>query len=90
MRAVRKLTKNLLSIGSHKGLSIPKDDSVLIERNVAKSFQEAVNERIMNDIPKVLGSFLIMFIYVSISLGKLDCFENRVMYCVIKENKQYI
>ena len=50
----------------------------LIEQNVAKSFQQAVNKRINDDIPKILGSFAIMFIYVSLSLGKLNCFENRV------------
>ena len=55
-----------------------KDNGMVIERNVQKDFQEAVNERIMDDIPKVLGSFLVMFVYVSLSLGKLNCFENRV------------
>ena len=69
---------------------------VLIEHNVAKSFQEAVNERIIDDIPKVLGSFLIMFVYVSFSLGKLNCFENRVNidlkqnnYIFNKRNKSF-
>ena len=56
------------------------ENSIIIERNVQKDFQEAVNERIMDDIPKVLGSFLVMFVYVSLSLGKLNCFENRVSY----------
>ena len=43
-----------------------------------KSLQEAVNERVMEDIPKMLASFLLMFIYISITMGQMDCVENRV------------
>ena len=65
-----------------------KDNSMVIERNVQKDFQDAVNERINDDIPKVLGSFLVMFVYVSLSLGKLNCFENRVSSCSYYQLKQ--
>ena len=71
---IKLLTKRRLSEYDSK----TKDNGMVIERNVQKDFQEAVNERIMDDIPKVLGSFLVMFVYVSLSLGKLNCFENRV------------
>ena len=76
--------------GFPKNHAIPEEHNIMIERNVAKSFQEAVNERIMNDIPKVLGSFLIMLLYVSLSLGKPDCFENRVNHCLIRAVIEYI
>ena len=48
-----------------------------IEFIIAKSFSDAVNERITGDIPKVVGSFLIMFAYVGIALGKLNCLDNK-------------
>lgn len=44
---------------------------------VAKSFPDAVNDRISGDIPKVLGSFGLMFIYVTLALGKLNCTDNK-------------
>lgn len=44
---------------------------------VAKSFPDAVNERISGDIPKVLGSFGLMFLYVTLALGKLNCTDNK-------------
>ena len=44
---------------------------------VAKSFPDAVNDRITGEIPKVLGSFALMFIYVTLVLGKLNCVDNK-------------
>ena len=70
--------------------SLDEESRIIIERNVQKDFQEAVNERIMDDIPKVLGSFLVMFVYVSISLGKLNCFENRVSNWSLIQTGDYI
>ena len=52
---------------------------VTIKQNIAKSLQESVNEPIMNEIPKVIASLNIMFVYVSLSLGNLNCVENRVI-----------
>ena len=48
---------------------------------VAKSFPDAVNERITGDIPKVLGSFGLMFLYVGVALSKcrLDCVDNKAL-----------
>lgn len=79
--------KRAENTGNHSNAD---ENSIIIERNVQKDFQEAVNERIMDDIPKVLGSFLVMFVYVSLSLGKLNCFENRVSYCFFMENSNFI
>ena len=67
-------------VGFVSNISKENGSHVTIEKNIAKSFQESVNERIMDDIPKVLGSFLIMFIYVSLSLGRLNFVENRVIF----------
>ena len=66
-------------VGFVSNISKENGSLVTLEKNIAKSFQESVNERIMDDIPKVLGSFLIMFIYVSLSLGSLNFVENRVI-----------
>ena len=44
---------------------------------IAKSFPDAVNERITGDLPKVLGSFVLMFVYVTVALGKLNCIDNK-------------
>ena len=74
----------------HLNSSRYEESSIIIERNVQKDFQEAVNERIMDDIPKVLGSFLVMFVYVSLSLGKLNCFENRVSNWSFIQTGDYI
>ena len=49
-----------------------------IEFIVAKSFSDAVNERITGDLPKVFGSFVLMFAYVGLALGKLNCREQKV------------
>ena len=67
-------------VGFVSNISKENGSLVTLEKNIAKSFQESVNERIMDDIPKVLGSFLIMFIYVSLSLGSLNFVENRVIF----------
>ena len=83
MRIVSFLNKYMFRLFPLVGVisNISKENGfrVTIEKNIAKSFQESVNERIMGDIPKVLGSFLIMFIYVSLSLGSLNFVENRVI-----------
>jgi Niemann-Pick C1 protein len=50
-----------------------------IEFIIAKSFPDAVNERITGDIPKVIGSFVIMFVYVGVALGKLSCTDNKTL-----------
>ena len=71
-------------VGFVSNISKENGSHVTIEKNIAKSFQESVNERIMDDIPKVLGSFLIMFIYVSLSLGRLNFVENRVIFIFIQ------
>ena len=44
---------------------------------VAKSFADAINERITGEIPKALGSFAIMFLYVTLALGQLNCTDNK-------------
>ena len=44
---------------------------------IAKSFSDAVNERITGDLPKVFGSFFIMLIYVGMALGKFNSRENK-------------
>ena len=44
---------------------------------IAKSFSDAVNERITGDLPKVFGSFIFMLIYVGLALGKLNSRENK-------------
>ena len=75
------MEETFINLLAERRTNVSGDDSssdIIVERNVQKDFQEAVNERIMDDIPKVLGSFLVMFVYVSFSLGKLNCFENRV------------
>ena len=75
------MEETFINLLAERRTNVSGDDSssdIIVERNVQKDFQEAVNERIMDDIPKVLGSFLVMFFYVSFSLGKLNCFENRV------------
>ena len=46
---------------------------------VAKSFPDAVNERITGDIPKVIGSFVLMFVYVGVALGKPNCVDNKTL-----------
>lgn len=83
MRIVSFLNKYMFRlfplVGFVSNISKENGSRVTIEKNIAKSFQESVNERIMGDIPKVLGSFLIMFIYVSLSLGSLNFVENRVI-----------
>ena len=83
MRIVSFLNKYMFRlfplVGVISNISKENGSRVTIEKNIAKSFQESVNERIMGDIPKVLGSFLIMFIYVSLSLGSLNFVENRVI-----------
>ena len=71
-------------VGLVSNISKENGSLVTLEKNIAKSFQESVNERIMDDIPKVLGSFLIMFIYVSLSLGSLNFVENRVIFIFIQ------
>ena len=58
---------------------IAKKKSEGVEANVQKSFQDAINQRILGDIPKVIGSFVLMFLYVSCNLG--DVFhpiKNRI------------
>ena len=84
MRIVSFLNKYMFRlfplVGFVSNISKENGSRVTIEKNIAKSFQESVNERIMGDIPKVLGSFLIMFIYVSLSLGSLNFVENRVIF----------
>ena len=84
MRIVSFLNKYIFRlfplVGFVPNISKENGSRVTIEKNIAKSFQESVNERIMGDIPKVLGSFLIMFIYVSLSLGSLNFVENRVIF----------
>ena len=83
MRIVLFLNKYMFRlfplVGFVSNISKENGSLVTLEKNIAKSFQESVNERIMDDIPKVLGSFLIMFIYVSLSLGSLNFVENRVI-----------
>ena len=54
------------------------NSSYTLEFIVAKSFPDAVNERITGDIPKVVGSFIIMFAYVGIALGKFSWVDNMV------------
>ena len=82
--ATNEVEETFINLLAQRRTNVSGDDSntdssdIIVERNVQKDFQEAVNERIMDDIPKVLGSFLVMFVYVSFSLGKLNCFENRV------------
>ena len=53
--------------------------NVEVLANVAKNFQDSINHQILSDLPKIGGSFLIMFIYVSTSLGKFNCLENRIL-----------
>jgi transcriptional regulatory protein LevR len=49
-----------------------------MEFMIAKSFPDTINKKINSNIPKIAGSFLIMFVYVCVSLGNLNCIENRV------------
>ena len=46
---------------------------------VAKSFADAINERITGEIPKAAGSLVIMFIYATLALGRLNCTDNKVL-----------
>ena len=57
------------------------EDTEHLDFIVAKSFPDAVNERITGDIPKVLGSFALMFFYVGVALSKcrLDCVDNKAL-----------
>ena len=90
MRIVSFLNKYMFRlfplVGFVSNISKENGSLVTLEKNIAKSFQESVNERIMDDIPKVLGSFLIMFIYVSLSLGSLNFVENRVGLILLFSN----
>ena len=61
-----------------KNGAVQATEGLLIEQNVAKSLQVSANSKGIEEMPKVLGSFIIMFIYVAITIGKLDCVENRV------------
>ncbi len=61
-----------------KNGTVQATEGLLIEQNVAKSLLVSANSKGIEEMPKVLGSFIIMFIYVAITIGKLDCVENRV------------
>ena len=60
-------------------LEAEKRNDSNIDFIVAKSFADAVNERITGDIPKVIGSFVLMFIYVGVALGKPNCVDNKTL-----------
>ena len=64
----------IASIGSSIS---PINPPFLIDFIIAKSFSDAVNERITGDLPKVFGSFIFMLIYVGLALGKLNSRENK-------------
>ena len=55
------------------------EDTEHLDFIVAKSFPDAVNERITGDIPKVIGSFVLMFVYVGVALGKPNCVDNKTL-----------
>jgi hypothetical protein len=60
-------------------LQSDNDTDLMVEFMVAKSFPDTINKKITSNIPKIAGSFLIMFVYVCLSLGNFSCIENRVI-----------
>jgi len=63
-------------------LQSDNETDLMLEFMVAKSFPDTINKKIASNIPKIAGSFLIMFVYVCVSLGNFNCVENRVSFCI--------
>ena len=80
----KKLEDNLIELLLHERDILAADNStdLSMEFMIAKSFPDTINKKITSNIPKIAGSFLIMFIYVCLSLGNLSCVENRVSPCL--------
>ena len=78
----KKLEDNLIELllTERENLSNDNSTDLSLEFMIAKSFPDTINKKINSNIPKIAGSFLIMFVYVCLSLGKLNCVENRVSY----------
>ena len=76
----KKLEDNLIEmlLTERENLSNDNTTDLSMEFMIAKSFPDTINKKITANIPKIAGSFLIMFIYVCLSLGNLNCVENRV------------
>ena len=65
---------------------IQTSGNVSLNFNVQKGFEVSVNSRIFGDIPKAIGSFAIMFFYVSFNLGKLKLNDNRYYLSQVLSN----
>ena len=76
----KKLEDNLIEmlLNERDILSNDNTSDLSMEFMIAKSFPDTINKKIASNIPKSAGSFLIMFVYVCLSLGNLNCVENRV------------
>ena len=76
----KKLEDNLIEmlLTERENLSNDNTTDLSMEFMIAKSFPDTINKKITANIPKIAGSFLIMFVYVCLSLGNLNCVENRV------------
>ena len=76
----KRLEDNLIEmlLAERELLSNDNSTDLSMEFMIAKSFPDTINKKITSNIPKVAGSFLIMFIYVCVSLGNMSCVENRV------------
>ena len=76
----KKLEDNLIEmlLTERENLSNDNTTDLSMEFMIAKSFPDTINKKIAANIPKIAGSFLIMFVYVCLSLGNLNCVENRV------------
>ena len=88
----KKLEDNLIELLLHERDILAADNStdLSMEFMIAKSFPDTINKKITSNIPKIAGSFLIMFIYVCLSLGNLSCVENRVSPCLDVLNNSQI